>query len=131
MYISPKKSSLSKADADACSSMQSKTQILCINAARIFQPYKATPSLTNRVVQWRCECCGNVRRVAQGYARPASLLHERSTSTFDPKTYRIQPNWRATDTLQVGANWLSGIYLIKVSARSTLPVTPEIVRPPP
>jgi hypothetical protein len=39
-----------------------------------------------------------------------------ATCTRDPKTDLVEPHWQASYSLTVGKDWLSGVYLLKVTA---------------
>ncbi len=55
---------------------------------------------------------------AQGYYLYPSI-HDCPTCVINPKTHRVEANWHPSFILPVGATWLSGVYLIKLTVGST------------
>ncbi len=53
---------------------------------------------------------------AQGYWTPKTGLVGCHACTIDPKTIEIDAHWRPSFTLPIGAGWLSGMYLVKLTA---------------
>ncbi|HKD77193.1 MAG TPA: N,N-dimethylformamidase beta subunit family domain-containing protein, partial [Ktedonobacterales bacterium] len=53
---------------------------------------------------------------AQGYWSPQDGLSNCATCTTDPTTHLIEARWAQSYDLATGSGWLSGVYLIKLTA---------------
>jgi hypothetical protein len=58
----------------------------------------------------------NLHASAQGYWTPQDGLSNCPTCFSDPTTHLIEARWADSYDLATGANWLSGVYLIKLTA---------------
>jgi hypothetical protein len=57
-----------------------------------------------------------LQSLAQGTWTKDRGLAGCGTCTFDPQTYLVETHWRSPVSLTVGTHWLTGIYLIKLTA---------------
>lgn len=58
----------------------------------------------------------NLQSPAQGTWSTLTGLVGCTTCTLDPATNLVELHWRSSDTITIGPHWLSGVYLLKVTA---------------
>lgn len=73
----------------------------------------------------------NLTSLAQGTWTQAKGLVNCPTCIADPETFLMDANWRISFQLPIGADWLTGVYLIKlIAANGAQSYIPLVVRAP-
>ncbi len=66
---------------------------------------------------------------SQGIWSPHTGLRGCRSCTVDPTTHLVDAHWQPSYTLQIGADWLSGVYLVKLVANNrSMAYIPLVVR---